>query len=258
MHTKKSLLADLENSGINPRGTLLVHSSCKSVGECENRGDTILDAFTEFMRDGLLIFPTHTWDSVKWDRLENGVPVGDSNVFDPKMPSCVGILPNLFLKRDGVIRSLHPTHSLAALGADAAEFTRGEEFTRTPCPRDGCYGKLYDRGAQILFLGCELTANTYLHGVEEWNNIPNRLTAHPQEIFIKLGDELLRCPQFRHYYSGGDVSDNYGKAEKIFAENGAATYCKIGSARGVLCDAVKMADIIGGILRKDPDFFAKG
>ncbi|MCL1844821.1 MAG: AAC(3) family N-acetyltransferase [Defluviitaleaceae bacterium] len=258
MHTKNSLLTDLKSTGINPSGTLMVHSSCKSVGECEGGGDTILDAFIEFMRDGLLIFPTHTWEYVKRDGFdENGVPVGKNNVFDyEKMPSCVGILSNLFMKREGVIRSMHPTHSVSALGADAADFVRGEEFLQTPCPRNGCHGKLYDRGAQILFLGCELSKNTYLHGVEEWHDIPDRLTEKPQEIFIRRGGELLPCPQYRHCFSGGDVSANYVKAEKIFIENGAATYCKIGSAHSVLCDAVKMADLIGEIFRDEPNFFA--
>jgi len=258
LHTKKSLLSDLEKSGINPRGTLLVHSSCKSVGECENRGDTIIDVFIEFMRDGLLVFPTHTWDAVVWDKKdENDIPVGERNIFDYyNMPSCVGILSNLFLKREGVVRSMHPTHSLAALGKDAADFTSGEEFTQTPCPRNGCYGKLYDRNAQILFLGCELSKNTYLHGVEEWSNIPNRLTTKQQNIFIKKDGELIPCPQFRHYYHGGDISENYIKAEKIFIENGAALYCKIGSAHSVLCDAVKMADLTSERLKENPDFFA--
>jgi aminoglycoside 3-N-acetyltransferase len=160
------------------------------------------------------------------------------------------------LKREGIIRSLHPTHSVAAIGADAAEFTSGEEYTLTPCSRAGCYGKLYDRKAQILFMGCDLSKNTFLHGVEEWCDVTNRLTDKPQELFIKLNGELIPCPQLRHYFSGGDVSNNYIKAEKIFIESGAATYCKIGSAQSVLCDAVKMADLISERLKENPDLFS--
>jgi aminoglycoside 3-N-acetyltransferase len=211
------------------------------------------------MRNGLLIFPTHTWDTVTWEKKdENGIPVGEQNIFDHEnMPSCVGILTNLFMRREGVIRSLHPTHSVAAIGADAAEFTRGEEFTQSPCPRNGCYGKLYDRNAQILFLGCKLSKNTYLHGVEEWNEIPNRLTENQQKIFIKTREKLIPCPQYRHHFAGGDISENYIKAEKIFIEKNAAHYCKIGDAHSVLCDAKKMADIISLHLKDDADFFAR-
>lgn len=258
INTRESLIADLKRSGINPHGTLLVHSSVKSVGKCEDKGNTIIDAFIEFMQDGLLLFPTHTWDAVTSDGFdENGVPIGENNVYDPvNMVSCVGILSNIFLKRDGVMRSLHPTHSVAAIGRDAKDFIAGEEFTRSPCPRNGCYGKLYDRKAQILFMGCDLSKNTYLHAVEEWNNIPNRLTEKPQEIFIRLNDQQILCPQRRHYFDGGDVSENYIKAERLFIEKGAAVYCKIGSAHSVLCDAVKMADLIGDKLKENPNLFA--
>ncbi|MCL2197409.1 MAG: AAC(3) family N-acetyltransferase [Defluviitaleaceae bacterium] len=257
MKTKESLLNDLKAAGINPRGTLFVHSSVKSVGQCENGADTILDALIEYMHDGLLVLPTHTWEYVTWEKFdENGAPTSDKNIFDhANMPSCVGALSNVFMKREGVIRSLHPTHSVAALGKDAADFVAGEELTQTPCPRNGCYGKLYDRDAQILFLGCPLTKNTYIHGVEEWNNIPNRLTEKQHQIFIKRGDDLLPCPQYRHHFAGGNVSDNYIKAEPIFIERGAATYCKIGDAHSILTGAVKMADITSEILQKDPDYF---
>ncbi|MCL2254473.1 MAG: AAC(3) family N-acetyltransferase [Lachnospiraceae bacterium] len=258
MYTKELLIADIAKSGIDPNGTLLVHSSCKSVGACENNGDTILDAFIEYMQNGLLIFPTHTWDTVEWTKFnKDGFPVGKKNIYDPaKMPSCVGILSNLFLRRDGVVRSLHPTHSLAARGKDAVSFTSGEELTASPCPRFGCYGKLYDRKAQVLFMGCDLSKNTYLHGVEEWNEIPERLTDKPQEIFIKLNNELLPCPQYRHYYQNGDVSENYIKAEELFIREGAAAYAQIGDAQSILCDAVKMADLISKYLTIKPDLFA--
>lgn len=260
MHnTKQSLLADLHKSGINPRGTLLVHSSVKSVGECENGADDILDALIEFMKEGLLVLPAHTWDDVTWDSFsDDNVPTGENNVYDPLgTPSCVGALTNLFLRRGGVMRSLHPTNSVAALGKNAGEFIKGEELTRSPCQRNGCYGKLYDLNAQILFLGCGLSKNTFLHGVEEWNNIPGRLTDKPQMLYIKTGGGLIECPQYRHYFPDGDVSENYGKVEKELTEAGASEYFTFGKARCILISAVKTADIVGALLRENPKLFDK-
>ena len=45
---------------IDQNGTIIVHSSMKSIGEVEGGADTVLDAFSEYMKDGLLVFPTHT------------------------------------------------------------------------------------------------------------------------------------------------------------------------------------------------------
>ncbi len=258
VHTKHSLLSDLQKSGVNPHGTLLVHSSVKSVGECENGADTILDALIEFMKDGLLVLPTHTWEDITWTFFtEDNVPAGGGDTYDPlTAPSCVGVLTNLFLKREGVYRSLHPSHSVAATGKNAEEFVKGEELTRSPCPRNGCYGKLYDLDAQILFLGCDLSKNTFLHSVEEWNGIPDRLTAKQQMLYIKTEDGLIECPQYRHYFPGGDVSENYVKVEKDLTDSGAATYCTVGNAHCVLLSAVKTADVVSGLLKENPDLFA--
>jgi aminoglycoside 3-N-acetyltransferase len=258
MYTKQSLMTDLQRSGINPDGTLFVHSSLRSVGKCEHGKKTVLDALIEYMKDGLLVMPTHTWDSITWDGFDkNGIPVGKNCIFDPASTlSCVGALTNLFLKQKGVFRSYHPTHSVAALGKTASSYIVGEELTRSPCSRKGCYGRLYDKKAQILFLGCDLSKNTFLHGVEEWNDIPDRLTERCQELFVKTEYSIISCPQRRHYFPNGDVSRNYIKMEKAFIEKGAASYCKIGNAGCVLCDAVKTADLTSHCLKKKPDLFS--
>src|SRR5699024_7549757 len=116
MHTKESLMKQLEELNIRKEGTLLVHSSYKSLGEVEGGPDTVLDALSEYMKDGLLVLPTHTWEYIN----------KDNPVFDVKnSPTNVGILTELFRKREGVIRSEHPTHSVAALGKDAEAFVAG-------------------------------------------------------------------------------------------------------------------------------------
>lgn len=252
MYTLENLQTQLQEMKIDPKGTLLVHSSMKAIGRTEGGAETVLDALCQYMREGLLIFPTHTWRQMN----EN------YTVFDVrKEPSCVGLLSNLFLCREQVIRSLHPTHSVAAAGKDAAAYTAGEENTRTPCPRNGCWGKLYDRNASILFIGCSLKSNTYLHGVEEWENIPNRLARTPQ-VFTVIDSRGLRhtVPQYRHHTSdpAAEPSQHYDKMEPVFLREGALRYGRFGDARCILCSAVKMADITASYLRQNPRLFDDG
>lgn len=247
MYDKAELTEGIKSLGIKPEDTLFVHSSMRAVGEVGGGADTVLDAFSEFMRPGLLILPTHTW-----------ALMGDSHpVFDPAAdPSCVGILTELFRKRPGVLRSLHPTHSVAALGDDAPAFVAGEENWDTPCPRGGCCGRLLDRGAKVLFLGCGLYRNTFLHGVEEWNHIPNRLTPFCMPYKIRLPDgRLLDRPMHRHQSPVGGISRFYGKLEVPFFMAGVAKEGKIGDARSVLCDARGMNTLVSALLRQDPDLF---
>ncbi|MBI9098898.1 MAG: AAC(3) family N-acetyltransferase [Spirochaetaceae bacterium] len=247
MYTREDLIKDIKNIGIKHTDTLLVHSSMKALGEVDGGGETVIDAFIEYMKDGLLIFPTHSWETVN----------KENTLFDPLTePSCIGILSNLFLKRPGVIRSWHPTHSVAALGKEAEEYTAGEEKTNTACPRSGCWGRLYERKAKILFLGCSTSKNTYIHGVEEWNNIANRLDDTLQEYKIRKPDgKIIICSQHRHHSPIKDISVNYDKIQIPMLHRGIAVKGKIGDAESYLCDAKAMADLTSEFLKKDPDLF---
>lgn len=248
MYTKIDLLHDIESLEIDPKGTLLIHSSMKAIGPVEGGADTVLDAWSEYMRDGLLIFPTHTWRQIGKETL----------TFDSRsLPSCVGILPELFRHRPGVVRSLHPTHSVAALGKGAITYTAGEETRVTPCPREGCWGKLLDLDAEILFLGCTLRSNTFLHGVEEWEEIPDRLDSKTQSItIIGPNGETYHVEMHRHNcLACDDVSENYIKMEPVFLKHGAIRYGRFGDAKCVVGNARKMRELTVEMLHRDPNLF---
>ena len=127
MYTKAELKQQLQNAGLTGKETILIHSSMKAIGEVESGADTVLDAWMEYFADGLLLLPTHTWANVNAEH-----PVYDYR----STPSCVGLLTNLFRQRAGVVRSLHPTHSLAGFGKGAAEYLRGRTRTIPPVPRE--------------------------------------------------------------------------------------------------------------------------
>lgn len=250
MYTKKELLQNIEGMNMDPKGILMVHSSMKSIGDVEGGADTVLDVFSEYMKDGLLLFPTHSWKEIHYE--------AENPVFDVRnTASCVGVLGNLFMKREGVHRSLHPTHSVAALGTNAAEYVSGEERAASPCPATGCWGKLYTQRATILFLGCTLRSNTFIHHVEEQNNIPDRLRTdtYPIQILDESGKKYT-TDMYGHHSSVGDVSQNYIKLEKPFVFGGAVHYGNFGDAVCVIGDAVKMADITTKLLKQTPNMFA--
>lgn len=122
-YTKQTLQQDLAAMGLTGTETILIHSSMKSIGAVEGGADTVLDALMEFFAEGLLLLPTHTWQFIDQDH-----PVFDVR----RSPCCVGILPELFRQRPGVVRSLHPTHSIAACGRGAAEYLAGELENNIP------------------------------------------------------------------------------------------------------------------------------
>lgn len=244
MYKKEDLLADLNKLGINKKGTLLVHSSMKSIGEVENGADTVLDALMEYMKEGLLVFPTHTWSYINGQNPKYYVE--DSKV-------CVGILPELFRRRNGVVRSLHPTHSVAAFGKGAEEFVCGNELFDTPCARQSPWGKLLDEDAEIMLIGVDLRRNTFIHGVEEWADIPGRLTDEKEMLYVvtKNGDEI-KVPSRRH---SGHWSENFDKVDDLFVKHNVMRKGRFGDSRVRICKAQAMTDLLYKLLEVNPDLF---
>lgn len=246
MYTKADLKNDLKRLGINQYGTLKVHSSYKSIGQVDGGPETVLDSLSEYMEEGLLVLPTHTWAHVNQENPTFHVDQSETNV---------GILTELFRKRDGVIRSMHPTHSVAALGKDAKEFTAGDEKLDTPCARTSPYGKLLDRNAQIMLIGVDLIKNTFIHGIEEWVDIPGRVTDSHEQLYSVASDGTkVSVPSRRHY--GKTWSDHFWKVDDYLLKLGAMHIGKFGDAEVRICDTAKMTKIITVMLEIDPDLFS--
>lgn len=241
MYTKQDLLLHMKQIGIFPTDTLLIHSSMKAIGEVDGGAETVLDAFMEYLTEGLLILPTHTWASMSKEH----------NVYDPsKEPACVGILPNLFMKREGVLRSLHPTHSVAVYGKEKEAFIKGEENQTTPCSPGGCYDRLRERNAKILLLGIGHERNTYIHCVEELLNVPDRFTKEPTLFEIIMPDGTRKSSaMYRHFNSiNPHISESYPKLEQAFYDRNAAKKGMFGDATCILCDANAIYEVTKDVL----------
>lgn len=246
MHTADSLAQQLKETGIDRNGTVIVHSSMKSIGDVEGGADAVLDILSAFMAQGLLVLPTHTWQYINKD---------NPKFYVESSPSHIGILTEKFRKRPNVIRSLHPTHSVAALGEDALSFTSDNEKFDTPCARGSSWGKLLDREAMILLIGVDLRRNTFIHGIEEWLGIPNRVTdAHEQLFTVLSNGKEISVPSRRHY--GLDWSAHYWKVEEVLAKRGAIQYGKFGDATVLVCDTVKLTQYITEMLNANAELFS--
>lgn len=247
-YTKEDLKEQLRKIGFSGNDAVMVHSSMKALGNVEGGADTVVDAFMEFFSEGMLMTPTHTWKQMSEEYA----------VFDPKNePACVGIIPNVFMKKDGVVRSLHPTHSIAAIGKGAEEYVKGEENASTPCPVGGCWDRLREIDAKILLIGVTHARNTFIHAVEEVFDVPERLTERPTTFLILMPDgSEKKVEMYRHYNSTTDhISESFDKMLEGYFETGVAKKVKLGDAECILCDAKGIFEVTGRILQKEKNCF---
>jgi aminopeptidase YwaD len=158
---KEDFLAAFKRIGIRRGQTVMVHSSLSRFGFVEGGEDAAIDALLEAIGPrGTLVMPTLSFSWI-------GHPP-----YDPRRtPSQVGAITESFRRRPGVLRSPHPTHSVAALGPKARAIVSVHSPDMPVFSKDGAFGKLYGLDARILMLA-PLGANTIMHMAEEWAGVP--------------------------------------------------------------------------------------
>ena len=236
-----SLVNDFKALGIKPGMSLLTHSSLRRVGPVEGGADTVIDALLEVLGpEGTLMMST-----------VGGNVNPDQPVFDVQNTPCtVGTLANVFRKREGVIRSLHPVHSICALGPKAKFFTEGHIDINTPWSPDSPYGKLMRNGGHILFLGTNFTCNTCIHALEIEARVPGLHTKNTSELYIHDYDGNVRTIQ-HHWHS--PKKDYFVDMEHVVEAAGGLKWGKVGLGFSRLVDAEILRATVLPILKSTPE-----
>lgn len=243
MNNKNFLINQFKDMSIKPSDTVLIHTSMKAVGKTENGADGLIDAFCEYLSQGLFLVPTHTWNIVNEKQ-----PVYNVKTSVP----CIGIVPITAVKRKDGVRSLHPTHSICAFGKRATDYIKGEEKETTPASPKGCLGRLRDENAKILLIGVENNRNTYLHCIEEQLSISHRLSSAAYNTIIIDSQNKKISGTMRGHFSPicSDISANYVNFEKPFIALGAQTFGQLGNAVVRIIDVNKATLIVKNLWKK--------
>jgi aminoglycoside 3-N-acetyltransferase len=164
--TRADLAAGLTRLGVQPGDTLFIHSSLKSLGFVEGGPASVIGALQDAVgADGTLLLPTY------W--LPGGTILATCElsgyVFDVRQHgSNMGALPAAFLAMPGVQRSVHPTHSVSALGRHAAWVTAGHHQAPTVFGPGSPWQRFSELPrAKVLGLGVSMGPITFYHLVED-------------------------------------------------------------------------------------------
>lgn len=244
--TRTDLVAAFHCLGVQAGNQLLVHSSLSSLGHVVGGADTVIDALLEVLGpQGTLVVPTLTG--------HEGIGPDADVVFDvASTPSWTGTIPEAVRRRPGAVRSLHPTHSVAAIGADAESLTRGHEDALTPCGPGSPYLRLTERSTgRILLLGVGHESNTTLHAVEELAGVPYHLQPTPTRGVIRAGGSELVRTFWPHRYG---TPRRFAAIEPLLIERGAQVCGSIGPSPAKLIRADALVELGRILLSIDPGF----
>ncbi len=239
--TKQDIAEGLAALGVRAGETLLAHSSLSRFGHVKGGADAVIDALIEAVGpEGTVAVPTHTWGTVN----------AKQPVFDVRStPSIVGLITEVFRARPEARRSLHPTHSCAAIGRLRDELLRDHETQVTPCGSKSPYQRLMDCGGRIVFLGVDLRANTSFHALEELACVPWLFDRLQMLYSVDHEGRRRAVPSRRH---SSDMLRDFEKVEPLLEERGALVKGQIGDATVRVLDAAAARDTIVPMLAEDP------
>ncbi len=153
------LAADLQQLGVLRGGVLLVHSSLSALGYVPGGPETVIRGLLAALGpEGTLLLP-----ALSYERVTEKHPFFDIR----RTPSNVGAIPEYYRTRPGTARSMHPTHSVCAVGPRTTELLGEHGQDSTPCGPNSPFHKLPFVDGQLLMLGCGLQPNTSMHAIEE-------------------------------------------------------------------------------------------
>ncbi|MBF0171859.1 MAG: AAC(3) family N-acetyltransferase [Magnetococcales bacterium] len=157
------LIHFLHRLGVEPGQVVMVHGSWEGFEGFDGTPKDLIGILQRVVGEqGTLLMPTLPFSGLARDWVEGG------QVFDVRRtPSRMGMVTELFRRSPGVIRSVHPTHPVAAWGRLAREITRDHHRCLTPCGAGSPYARMLEYGGQNLLLGVDIRALTFFHAVEE-------------------------------------------------------------------------------------------
>lgn len=171
--TRADILSALQSVGVQIGDCLFVHSSASAFGWIEGGEATVIEAFLEAVgATGTLLMPTFT---VPFNSFEGTLNTNRRyRPFDPEDATqvWVGSIPRTFLQMPAVIRSQHPSHSVAGIGPLATACLEAHQENDPPTGETSPLAKLVEYKGKIVYFGCSLGSSTFLHYLETLTDLP--------------------------------------------------------------------------------------
>jgi len=231
--TEARIARDLRALGVEPGGTLMVHSSLSTLGMVAGGAATVIRALLAALRpEGTLVVPAfrdgphlpgmHRTAPPELERTAERLPA-----FDPRAtPTNLGAIPEAFRDWPGVIRSRHPLVSVCCLGPRAAEIAEPHPLAWGTGPGSP-FERLHGIDAQILLLGVGFNRLSLLHHAETLVPGGRRKT---RVLKTSRGIELV--PD-----AGNDLDTHFPLIGAEYLATGAAAQGRIGAAPCILLRA---------------------
>ena len=230
--TRDDILAAIHSLGVRG-GDVIVHSSYKSFGGVEGGPAAVVEALVESVAPGGSVFvPAYNYGN---------------DAYDPATsPSYDGVITEFLRKSSGAVRSLHPTHSVAGIGPDAAAVLAGHDRVHAFAPGSPLW-RLWERNAWVLLISVGHFANSVAHVAEEMLEMP--YLDRRRRARVVRGGGMVEEVELRRPGCSNAWDEVIGPPMR---ERGAVVDGQVGDAKLQLMRARDVVEVTADLLRRDP------
>lgn len=160
---RPELLRALRELGVKPGDTVMLHSAFSREHGFRGSAAELIETFIEAVGpEGHLLMVSLPYRNAALDWLESG------KRFDVrKTPSMMGMVSEIFRRRPGVVRSLHPTHPILAFGPQAQRFIAAHPDCLCPCGPGTPFDEVARSDGQAVFMNVPVDMFTFFHFLED-------------------------------------------------------------------------------------------
>ena len=226
------VISRLEVMGLKAGDRVMVHSSLSSIGHVEGGAPTVLQAILDVLGPaGTLMVPTFTHSSCEY--------------FDPLLsPSLNGVITEAARSQPGAVRSLHPTHAVTVIGADAEELVE-DDLDRGALGRDCALDRLIKKGGYVLLLGVDHRTNSSIHIGEDYAGDNRQKSISPENPKVVVLNHPQRGEQEVTLTEMMGHTIAFDRMDGVLRSRGQVVEGKVGEAT---CQLMKGEDIIAATL----------
>lgn len=231
------LIDGLRAMGLTETDTVLVHSNFEPDSGFKGAPIDLVNALATFLGErGNLLMVSIPFRGSAYDYLAL------NKKFDVrKTLSMMGLVTEMFRRRPGTRRSLHPTHPVLVLGKDSEWLTAGHEDSRYPCGPGTPFEKFHKLNGKILFFDVGFGAITFFHHVEHSLQGDLPFPVYDERLFDANVVDAEGQPRIVQTYAYSKVPRSAEKLEAEMIRRGKIRKGRVGNSRMLLVTA---ADVV--------------
>jgi aminoglycoside 3-N-acetyltransferase len=245
---------DMRALGLRAGDSVLVHSAMSRIGNVSGGAAAVVDAFLEVLGPrGTIAVPTFPFKGSMLAHVRS-----DPDFDVDETPSLMGAITEEVRTRPGALRSLEPTHPVAALGPRAAFLVEdhvnceGSCDAHSPLYRLALPDATSDAQSYVLLLGVDFRNCTLLHTAEEVARVP---FIDFETRFRMRGRTRRAAYALSVYCHSTPLRANFPAIEPTLLERGRLTIGRVGSAECRLARATDILELALERLAADPYAF---